>query len=115
MTPGAPLEGNTAFPCTLYPEEDSTSTSAWLQSQEQTLALSVYPNPASEQVTLLSNRSGIWSVQNALGQCIATQQVSPNQTHELPCHGLPSGIYVATWMDKEVDVAPKTLKFFIRH
>ena len=115
MTPGAPLEGNTAFSCDLYPEGDSTTTSALLLSQERTLTLSVYPNPASEQVTLLSNRSGIWSIQNALGQRIATQQVSPNQTHELPCHGLPSGIYVATWMDKEVDVAPKTLKFFIRH
>ena len=115
MTPGAPLEGNSVFPCTLFNEQDNSTTATGLAPQHDVLAVSAFPNPTSEKLTLLSNRSGAWSIHNAVGQRIATQQVSQNQPHEWQCQDLPSGIYIATWMDNAADVAPKALKFFIRH
>ncbi len=60
----------------------------------------IYPNPASDMVTLCSGRAaGILRVADLAGRTHFTRQLNPGEWLPLDVSGLPAGIYVITLTD----------------
>jgi hypothetical protein len=63
--------------------------------------LILYPNPASNNITVNSDGEGLLTIYNATGAVVKTEQLTQD-SQQINISNLPNGIYIATIQSKEM-------------
>jgi tetratricopeptide (TPR) repeat protein len=91
---------------------DTTSTVGFMDPIAFDASISLYPNPASDVVTIASNKTQIQNITmyNLLGELIESKNYTSSHTIQFDLQTYPKGVYIAKITGKQSTVARKVLK-----
>ena len=91
---------------------DTTSTVGLIDPKAFDESISLYPNPASDVVTIASNKTQIQNVTmyNLLGELIETKNYTSSHTIQFDLQTYPKGVYIAKITGQQSTVARKVVK-----
>ncbi|MCW3126771.1 MAG: hypothetical protein JWO03_2429 [Bacteroidetes bacterium] len=93
LSPHGHIEGNA-----ILSHCDSSSSSA-ISEIENSISISVYPNPASDQLNYQLTTNGIYqkytgTIYDQLGQIIESVEITPSKIYSYNTRGLSAGVYI---------------------
>jgi hypothetical protein len=91
---------------------DTTSTVGFIDPIAFDESISLYPNPASDVVTIASNKTQIQNVTmyNLLGELIETKNYTSSHNIQFDLQTYPKGVYIAKITGQQSTVARKVVK-----
>lgn len=99
------------MPVNEEPEETIHLVNEKIDNLPDLFEFSVYPVPANDHITVISNKSGMFTLFDMLGNLMISEQVHMSQTFDLSL--FPDGVYILRFKSSEGDITTK--KILIRH
>ena len=118
MTPSAPLEGyegDYEFMCDLYESPDTSNVSRVEPRTKTDKSLHLYPNPASDLLTLTSPTGGTWVILSLQGETVKAGSCPGPGAHVIDVSDLPVGMHWIQFMPINLDIPSFTTRAFIIH